>query len=142
MRSYIRHPSDIPIEVGNKETAFNETECLKNVSFGGLSFNSGHPLKVGTAFIIRIPVVRPIFEALSRVTWCNKVDNHYEVGVEFLNQQDLFRVRMVEQICHIEHYKNEVFVKEGRNLTGQEAAMEWIDKYANDFPHLENVAEG
>jgi hypothetical protein len=41
---------------------------------------------------------------------------------------------MVEQICHIEHYKREVAEREGRELSGQQAAKEWIAKYAASFP--------
>jgi hypothetical protein len=41
---------------------------------------------------------------------------------------------MVEQVCHIEQYKADVLKKEGRELTGEEAAKEWILKYAKDFP--------
>ena len=43
-------------------------------------------------------------------------------------------MRMVEQVCHIEHWKKEIREKEGRELTGEQAAMEWIKKYAKDFP--------
>ena len=41
---------------------------------------------------------------------------------------------MVEQICHIEQYRREVLKKEGRRLSSEEAASEWIVKYASDFP--------
>jgi hypothetical protein len=37
---------------------------------------------------------------------------------------------------HIEHYRKEVERLEGRALTSQEAAGEWISKYAGDFPAL------
>ena len=43
---------------------------------------------------------------------------------------------MIEQVCHIEHYRKEVMLREGRELSAQEAAREWISKYAGDFPAL------
>jgi hypothetical protein len=43
---------------------------------------------------------------------------------------------MIEQICHIEHYRQEVLRVEGRKLSSKEAASEWISKYARDFPAL------
>ena len=46
----------------------------------------------------------------------------------------MFRARMVEQVCHIEQYKHQVLKKEGRKLSGEEAALEWIQKYAPQFP--------
>jgi hypothetical protein len=41
---------------------------------------------------------------------------------------------MIEQICHIEHYRKEVKLVEGRELSSEEAADEWITRYAGDFP--------
>jgi hypothetical protein len=41
---------------------------------------------------------------------------------------------MVEQVCHIKQYSKEILEKEGRKLSDEEAAVEWIEKYAKDFP--------
>ena len=59
------------------------------------------------------------------------------MGVSFVDPDDAFRTRMVEQICHIEHYKKEILEKEGRELTGEEAALEWIKRYAGRFPSID-----
>jgi len=48
----------------------------------------------------------------------------------------LFRLRMIEQICQIEHYRKEVKLVEGRDLSAEEAASEWISRYASDFPPI------
>ena len=135
MRSYIRHPSDVPIEVIPEENAApNSSHQLQNFSHGGLSFISQATQKPGSLVKIRIPFVQPPFETVAIVKWCNANAGQYEIGVEFFDANDEFKVRMVEQICHIEHYKNEVLIKEGRKLSGQEAALEWIEKFAGDFP--------
>jgi hypothetical protein len=136
MRSYIRHPSDIPIEFQHEPVSSIETRNLHDVSCGGLSFVATTPLEPETVIKVQISCVEPMFEAPCRVSWCRQMRNHYLVGVEFLAQQDEFRARMVEQICHIEHYKREVLAREGRHLTGEQAAREWICKYAQDFPEL------
>jgi hypothetical protein len=75
-----------------------------------------------------------------RVCWCQEKNGHFVLGVKFLDTEDAFRVRMVEQICHIEHYKREVFEKEGRVLSGEQAAMEWIPKYGSVFPNPDEKA--
>jgi hypothetical protein len=41
---------------------------------------------------------------------------------------------MVEQICYIEHYRKEVRATQGRVLTAEEAAREWIERNAGRFP--------
>jgi len=137
-RSFIRHPSNIPIDFQLEDLVVEGNEYLKNVSVGGLAFNSKSKLKVGCIIRIKIPLVKPVFQALGRVTWCHPEESYFQVGIEFLDENDGFRARMVEQICHIEEYKQEVFEKEGRKLTGEEAASEWIKRYAVSFPNSEN----
>jgi hypothetical protein len=134
MRKYIRHPSDIPIEFDVSDALHEQRESLNNVSIGGLSFQSRAPLVSGALVTIRVPFVKPSFEVRSRVVWCKRRGMSFDIGVELLDRQDAFLTRMVEQICHIEHYKREVLRIEGRHLSGQEAALEWIGKYAHLFP--------
>lgn len=44
---------------------------------------------------------------------------------------------MVEQVQHIEHYRQEVLRVEGRELDGDSAALEWITRFAAHFPSIE-----
>jgi len=137
MRSYIRHPSDIPIEYQmDVSGAGVSRQRLNNISEGGLSFRSGQALPVGSTITIRISEVHPDFEAKGQVIWCRRQSPIYEIGVAFIGATDLFQVRMVEQICHIEQYKAEVLAREGRRLSGEQAAREWIEKFAEQFPQL------
>lgn len=133
MRTFIRHPSDIPIHVVSEGMAAKKEDYLTNVSIGGLAFSSNVPFDENSSIVVRISLVRPAFEARGRIIWCRKEEDHFDVGVEFLETKDGFRIRMVEQICHIEHYKNEIKRKEGRDLSGKEAALEWINKFAGSF---------
>ena len=140
MRSYIRHPSDIPIEYQIDEQAEGAAglEHLHDVSAGGLSFTSAHALVVGSLITIRISNVAPAFVARARVAWCRSEGDSFVVGVAFTESSDLFRARMVEQVCHIEHYKAEVLAQEGRKIDGEEASREWIKKFAQEFPRLDD----
>ena len=136
MRKYIRHPSDIPIEFDLTDGAREQRETLNNVSVGGLSFHSHVALPMDALVNIRVPFVSPAFQARAKVVWCRRSGLVFDIGVELVDHEDLFRTRMVEQICHIEHYKREVYQTEGRRLSGEEAALEWISKYAHLFPEL------
>jgi PilZ domain len=136
MRSFIRHPSSVPIDFQLEELVADGNEYLKNVSQGGLAFHSMVTLKPGTTIRIKIPLVSPVFQAIGKVTWCHPLDNAFEIGIQFLDEDDSFRARMVEQICHIEQYKQEAFNQDGRRLSSEEAAVEWIRQYATDFPGL------
>ena len=134
MRHFIRHPADIPIEVSAGNQLVHATRHIHNVSLGGLAFESDGELEPGIIVEVRIPFVRPMFETKARVVWCSAREGGFELGVAFLDPEDAFRARMVEQVCHIENYKKVVYQAEGRLLTAEEAAMEWIGKYASQFP--------
>ena len=136
MRKYVRRPIDIPIQYHIKDVVADREEYLKNVSEGGICLRSNVFLKPGAVIVIEIPLLDPIFKAEGRIVWCNKKNDDYETGVEFILREDQRRLRMVEQVCYIEHYKREVFQKEGRKLSGEEAAIEWIRKFAKDFPEI------
>jgi hypothetical protein len=136
VREYIRHPSDIPIQYRLVDIVAHSKEYLRDVSRGGLSFRSLVRIEPGTIISIEIPLVRPVFETRSIVVWCKKDGNEYNVGVKFVDAGSEFRMRMVEQICHIESYKRRIVREEGRELDGEQAALEWITKYADDFPRL------
>ena len=134
MRQFIRHPVNIPIEVcviGH--IPMEETTHASDLGTGGLVFRSQKNIEPGTFVNIKIPYFQPAFETEAKIVWCRKHHHGAELGVEFLNVDDAFKARMVEQACQIENYKHSVRRKEGRDLTTQEAAAEWIGKYAAKF---------
>ena len=51
------------------------------------------------------------------------------MGIEHLGPKDKARLDMVEQVSHIEHYRADIKAAEGRELTGEQAAREWIAKH-------------
>lgn len=142
-REYIRHPSDIPIHYQLDKVVSDHKDYLKNISKGGLCFNSHEAIPEGSRIRIQIPLARPEVEIVGRVMWARPAaDSHaqasetYEIGVKFEDPDMAFRTRMVEQVCHIEQYKKDILEKEGRCLTSEEAAMEWIHQYSRTFPGL------
>jgi len=136
MRKFIRHPSDVPIEFSVENIKITR-DTLSNISVGGLALRSYDRVEVGLLINVTVPIVNPPFLAKGRVAWCLKRKEYFDIGVQFVEKGDAYRIRMVEQICHIEHYKKEILENEGRILNGEEAALEWISKYASDFPRLE-----
>ena len=111
-------------------------ETLTNVGLGGLSFISKHPFEIQHTVRVSIPVLKQDEHLIGTIVWCEKSAGAYEVGVEFEGSKDLYRLRMVEQICYIEHYRKEIKLVEGRDLSADEAAREWISLYAGDFPAI------
>ncbi len=132
-RHYIRHPSEIPIQILLAGEPHNHR--MKNISLGGLCVETSHCLPDGTEVIIRIPLLMPQFSATGQVRWC-----HYRsredalLGICFGDRETAFAVRMVEQVCHIESYRQQASRQSGVNYSSEEAAIEWIARYAQHFP--------
>ena len=133
-RAFIRHTAGVPIEVRAVPGSAGLRQQSVNVSEGGLSFVSDRDIPIGSTIEVRIAEVDPPFEARARVVWSSPENGRHCIGVQFLDANDAFRARMVEQVCSIERYRKEVEEREGRALTPQEAAAEWIGRYAGRFP--------
>lgn len=134
MRQFIRHPVDIPITYRVTHTGSNWKNHIRNISQGGLRFRADTSLEQGCIVHIGIPIRELEFTAVGIIVWCRKINEHFDVGVRFTDENTEFAVRMIEQICHICHYQRQVLEQEGRQLSREEAAVEWMDKFAQDFP--------
>lgn len=133
MRRYIRHPFEIPIEYQVTGGHFGHDKLL-NFSAGGLCFHARIGLSPGTGIRLQIPIRKPPFVAMGVVAWCRAGEGGYEIGVRFPPEVSEFALRMVEQICHIERYRLDASRRLGREVTTEEAASEWIERYAAQFP--------
>lgn len=132
MRSYIRYPSRLPVELRLGDVVADESNYLNNVSQGGLSFNSMLPIAIGTLMELRIPPNRPLFQMLGKVAWCKSVGLHHVVGVEFVGTDQEAGGQLVAMACEIENYRAAETAR-GRRLTSQEAALEWIARHGEQF---------
>jgi len=132
-RSFIRHPSTAPIQIFPQQQPLAHIP-MRDISKGGLAFVSNVFLEKGKMLKIRIPHVHPPFEASCVVRWRRTLDDdsHFEIGVMFLDKQTGFRIRMVEQVCHIMQYRQQL-AGHGRDISFEVAAQEWIDANAADF---------
>lgn len=133
MRHYIRHPSSVPI-LFSLASGVADQERLHDVSAGGLCFEARFRVDPGSEIHLLIPIRQPPFEADAVVAWCHSTEQGYRIGVRFDEEVSDFALRMVEQICHIEHYRRDVLQREGRRLSSEQAAAEWITRYADKFP--------
>jgi hypothetical protein len=138
-REFLRHTVDVPLEVERVGEASPRVGHGVNVSYGGLAFSTTECPSVGEILRLRIPTVQPAFESRARVAWCRPEAGKYLVGVQFLDATAAFQSRMVQQVCSIERFRKEIEEREGRVLTTEEAADEWIARYAGRFPDSETA---
>jgi len=132
-REFVRHPTCIPIEVRLLSGSRSEVRIL-DISMGGLAFVYHWPISVGTEIAIRVPGLAEYLELLGRVVRCQSESPHWMVGMAFEHREDVFRMRMVEQICHIEAYRQQMLREKGRRMTSDEASLEWLAANAAHFP--------
>ena len=137
MRRYIRHPSSMPINYRLSE-GDAALQRLRNVSAGGICFIANETMELGSNVTVTIRIGDQEFSADGEVMWCRGVNGHHEVGVRFRDAATVFTVRMVEQLCYIEQYRQQILHTEGRTLSSEEAAAEWVNRYAADFPQFDS----
>jgi hypothetical protein len=131
-RKFFRHPVDVPIQVFPQELNTEKYVPMSDIGEGGIAFQTNVFFEDGTRLKVRIPHVHPPFEAIGVVCWHRRLDDQLEVGLMFLDEETAFRVRMVEQVCQIEKYRKQLLAG-GISASFQDAASEWIEKYAAGF---------
>lgn len=131
-RRYIRHPSCVPVEIQDQGRRRGARRSLRNIGKGGLCFHTPNELEVGHAVSIRFPSLPHSQRVQGTVAWCRAGDGGFDVGVRFQDADDVHSVRMYEQVFQIEQYRARA-ISEGRTLSIDEAAMEWISRNAGNF---------
>lgn len=130
-----RYNPDVPIEVEVElgKIIHITKDSLNNISISGLSFYFSFSIDAGRQIRINIPLGRSMFVIKAEVMWCEQKDAGYNIGAKFLEPSDAFKAKIYSQIRLIEEYKRDLLEKEGRDLTFNEAANEWIRLFAWKF---------
>jgi len=127
--SYIQHPDNTPLSLDARPSLPSDKPPLPL----GLICNSLHSLSNGTQVEISSPRLAPDMHGVGQIVWCRRLGARYQLGVAFYNSEELYTVRMMEQLCHIEHYRHTLDT-EGHPTTFEHAAHEWVEKFAEQFP--------
>ena len=138
IRRHIRHVTGIPIEVSidYDHNYCAEGENIANFSLGGLCFIASDRMEINESIQVRCPVLNEDHCLDGRVVWCNKTAKGYEVGLEFDDPEEVERLKVVEQICQIESFRLDLEKRESRILSSEQAAKEWMSRYAGEFSAL------
>ena len=134
-QGFIQHPNRFPIEI--KTLRFWERIKIKETHETcdiGLTIFSEKYIKPGTILSVTIPTRKDIQKFTVKVVLLREDNNGYEIGLWLMFKEDEQRIRIVEQICHIELYLNDKRRKEGPFLSQEKITEEWITKFAASFP--------
>jgi hypothetical protein len=132
---YIQHPKEIPVTLLTA-TAKEETKIVKETQKeskdAGICFWTAEKPEIDTQVVLGIDLYNNHFIGRGCVVRVQAENDGCWVCVK-ISPEDTFTIRMAEQLCQIEHYRLDNKQYFDRNMTSDEAAQEWITKYAALF---------
>ena len=143
-RTAVRHAAELPIRYrvlgdgrhpGGSLSLAVSSERTKDISEAGLLFLSSQSFKVGTLLELKIPLGDRVFFLEGRVTHTNwDIESGlFRTGIQLLNPDSVFKVKMAEQVHQIDEYRRELSTREGRSVSSEEAAQRWIEEHSVRF---------
>ena len=135
IRKYVRQVTGIPVEVtlDYSDNLDADNDTITNISLGGLALVAEDPVDINEALQVRCPILNNDAQLSGKVIWCEKSRHGYEIGLEFDDPAEIERMRIIDQIIDIEKFRNQVASREGRHLSSEQAAREWVSQYTGKF---------
>lgn len=130
LQVYIHHPDDIPIELNPVNPS---PDIPRHCGRIGLICHSTQQLHAGSPVRLSIPFIAPHLSVCGLIDWCRRSGPTFELGIHFCSSDAVMRIRMLEQMCQIYHYRR-LSLRYGRPLSNEDAAQEWVARYAALFP--------
>lgn len=138
LEGFIYHPHGFPITwrpVQSKKYANPETECHRQTHIG-LCFESEKYIKPGIILELTMQVRGEDQKFTGQVILVRSKEKNFEIGIWIASRSDASRLRIVEQICHIEAYMKHKRHCEGPFFSTERVTREWITRFASSFPSL------
>jgi len=136
LKKLIRHPRQVPVSIQSIET-----DAVNNVVYlGELAVYSESTFPIGTKVMLHIEMPNTDAKLSGKIIWSHKSKYGHLLGISFQSESEAYRMRMIEQLCNIEAYRENLRTKEDRHLNREEAAAEWIARYSKDFPEVSGVS--
>lgn len=87
---------------------------------------------------VTLPVHDQMFKRSGRVAYSNHVAGigMYRTGIEFQDEAAAFNVKLESQQLNIKNYQDQLAQELKREITDEEAARRWVDKYMRQFSSL------
>lgn len=130
---FVAHPKDLPLEITLIEDQTFPVNTEEKLGFVGITCLAANHYESGRSVRVTLEEIDPNFCVTGRIVWCDKELGEYRIAIEFPIKDECYCVRMVEQLSQIEHYRRQAKTQ-GRRLNYNEAAAEWIQKFAASFP--------
>lgn len=138
---YIQHPREIPVtllsatpaQASESQELTNSTQpCASDNKEAGICFWTSEQPRLQDKVVLGIDLDDNHFIGKGSVVRVQPEKEGSWVCVK-IDPEDAFAIRMAEQLCQIEHYRSDNKHYLDRNMSQDEAAQEWIAKYAALF---------
>lgn len=134
---FIHHPVGFPLEYKRVWFGGPGQGNSRETSDIGLIFESDEYIPAGATLEIHIPLRGELEQFRGKVVLVRQNGDAWEIGVWFPCRIDASRMRIVEQICHIEVYLQLKKHQEGPyNINRDRIAAEWISRHAAAVPSM------
>lgn len=134
-RLFYRHPIHVPmrLNLSDKKTALESQSS--DISLGGLSFLWRDKLGKGNLLNLTIPVKEKMFHVKAKVVYSkeDRKTGRFKTGVSFCDWPSAFKAKLAEEALEILEYRKLISVELGREVSEEEAAEKWIQKFASSF---------
>ena len=137
LEGFIHHPTAFPLtwrrirRLKWKKNAQAEGQQPANI---GLCFESEKYIKPGTELELEITLRGETQKFTGRVILVKNLGEKFEIGLWLSTREAAGRIRIVEQICHIEAYLKHKRHYEGPFMSPERVTQEWISRFASSFP--------
>lgn len=132
MRRFIRHPTAFPMLVYSAKSPDGDEASLCDISPGGLACNLFRELRPRESVALGIPSLQQDYRVSGVVVRCRRILDGYRVGIRFSDEAESFKSKMVEQVCQIEDFRQQL-CRDGCVLDRETAAREWIERFGRQF---------
>jgi len=102
---------------------------------GGVCVPSPLGYQPGTPLQVRVSLDGTEMRYHGLVLWRRAGPGAFELGLGFATDEGAYRARLIEQLCHIEAYRQRAAAR-GEELDFEVAAARWIARYSGGFPQI------
>ena len=135
-RAQPRITSALSVQLRHARRDGSRARTIQNVSVGGIACYSDEPVPTGERVGIDVAIGNQQVHLQGVVVWCRAAGGRFELGLRFDEGPADSRERLCRELAEIEHYRHEVLMLEGRQLSSDAAALEWMHARANQAaPH-------
>lgn len=125
-RTQPRVASGLSVRLRHARRDSHRARTIQNVSVGGIACFSEEPVPTGERVTVEMAIGGQQMLLNGTVVWCRASGGHFELGLRFEEEKAEARERICRELVEIERYRHEVLMLEGRQLSSDAAALEWM----------------